>query len=416
MSVRNITPEQLRSEREAISPQWNVIFWVAVAVVVTVLLVSAVFTSFSPDQLIYLARNFAHGKLTVDDMPHIYPDYAVWQGHTYLPVGPLSAVILIPFLPFLEIGLQAGWISILFTLINLWLLRRLLRQIGVSDECCKWSLLLFFGGTVYFPIASAIISWHFAHILTTTWLLLAISESLGKKRLLLIGLLIGLAAMTRSSTVFTLPFFVWMLWTSPSQRQVLATTESFIRLRPLILGLIGPLAVLLLYNYMRFDNPLETGYGIDVVGSQVLEQAREQGLFSPNHIPKNLFMMLLQGPLLYPSADAPVVQFPYVQPSPWGMGIFFTSPALIFAFRALPCQRLVQACWISIISVLIPLLCYYAPGWIEFGYRYSLDFMLFLLLLAVRGFPISLTNSVRTLIVVSVLINLWGVFWLQHWL
>ena len=55
-----------------------------------------------------------------------------------------------------------------------------------------------------------------------------------------------------------------------------------------------PLLALLAYNYLRFGNPLESGYSMASLGSDVLMQARSQGLFSVVHIPKNLFMMLLQ--------------------------------------------------------------------------------------------------------------------------
>ena len=393
---------------------WEIIFKTATAVVVLVLILSAVKGAFGPDQFIYQAQNFARGHLSVDDMPLIYPDYVIRNGHTYLPIGPLPALVLVPFLPLLEVGLNAIWISNLFTLVNVLLLYRILRFTGVSHPYDRWAILLFFGGTCYLAVTVTMVSWYFAHVLGLTCLLAAMGEALGKRRIILVGILLGLAVMARSTMLCSLPFFLWLLWkTYPGSYKGTIFLKQCARL---VLGLSVPIVALLAYNYLRFESVFETGYGIDVVGSEALFQAREYGLFSLAHIPKNLFAMLVQGPLPFPGIDAPVLQYPYVQPSPWGMGVFYTSPALLLIFRAIYRDPIAQACCLGIGATLIPLLTYYGTGWVQFGYRYSLDFMPFLILLAVRGFARSNTNLMRVLIVLSVLINLWGVFWLQQWL
>lgn len=380
---------------------------------------SALFEPARPDQLIYLARSFSHGSLSVDDMPLMYPDYVIVEGHTYLPVGPLSALVLVPFLPFLDAGLSSGWLGVTFTLVNIWMCYRVLGRATIVGEQRRWALLLFFCGTVYFPVAVTLTSWYFAHVLATTCLLVAMYEALGRSRPVLIGLSLGLATMTRLSTIFSLLFFLWMLLDQrpiSGQSHAITIERRALALVQVIAGLAGPLVLLMAYNYARFHNPFETGYGIDVVATKMYEEARSQGLFSLEHIPKNLFALLLQGPVAYPSVDAPVLQFPYVQPTPMGMSILFTSPALVFAVRAGLGHRLIQACWLAVFCVLIPLLTHYATGWIQFGFRYSLDLMPFLLVLATLGFGERPPLSARILVIVSVLINLWGVYWLQRWL
>jgi hypothetical protein len=401
--------------REASSRQWNLIFWATVAVLALVLISCAILKHFKPDQFIYLARSFAHGRLSVDEMPLNYPDYVIWRGHVYLPPGPLPAVLLIPFLPLIDLGMQPEWISILFTLINIWLLYKVLGKAGILGDRQRWALLLFFGGTVYFSVAATMTSWYFGHIVATFCLLLALQETLGRRRALLVGLLVGLAAATRLSLVFALPFFLWWLWFAPDNTLISR------RMRPrntlvMMLGLAIPMTMLLAYNYARFGNALETGYGIDVVGSWELQQARSYGLFSIVHIPRNLHFLILQGPLPYPSLESPTLEFPFIQPSPMGMSIFLTSPALLLAFRTKWSGPLVKACWLAVAFILIPLLTHYATGWIQFGFRYSLDLMLFLVLITSLGFPVTLGNRTRILIMLSVLINLWGTSWLQHWL
>ncbi len=397
--------------------QWNIIFWIAVIVLFSTAIHSVITKGFEPEQFIYLAKNFSKGNLSIDDMPLIYPDYVVLNGHTYLPLGPLPAILLIPFSLLLDFGLQAGWISILFTILNIFLLYRLLSFATEDSETLKWMLLLFFGGTVYYSVSIIAISWYFSHVIATTFLLLSLI-SVWKKNLLMSGFFLGLAAACRFSILFALPGFIFAIWGNffTQRTESIFTPDKTQSTFKFIEGLFLPLLFLFLYNFARFGNIFETGYKIAVVGSQELEIARRYGLFSIIHIPRNLFFLLFQGPLPYPSLNSPVFTFPFLQPSPLGMGIFFTSPALFFAFKASIKNLWVQTLWIGVGAILIPLLSYYGTGWIQFGFRYSLDFMPFLILLTTLGVRSVVNNKVRLMIILSVIINLWGTAWLYYWL
>jgi len=395
---------------------WNLIWYALIAALVLFLLSRIVFANFRHDQYYYLAHSLAKGRLDVDALPTNFPDIITWQHHQFIPFGPLPAVVLIPFLPALDAGLDVGVISVLVTLFNIWLLYKILGQMNISGDARRWAILLLFGGTDYFAATLVPFSTWFAQILVVTCALLAIHETLGQRRPALIGLYLGLGAMCRLTAGFALPFFIWMLWRERDAHAEPAPIGGrLLRLAKLGAGATGPLLLLLAYNDLRFGDPLQNGYASAHLGSDVLYWAMGHGLFSLEHIPKNLFMLLFQGPLPYPSADAPVLEFPYLQISNWGMGIFFTSPAMLYAFRAQLRERLAQACWLAIGCVLVPILTYYGIGWTQFGYRYALDFMPFLLLLVARGMSTSPDKWPRILITASVLVNLWGGFFIFHW-
>jgi hypothetical protein len=60
---------------------------------------------------------------------------------------------------------------------------------------------------------------------------------------------------------------------------------------------------------------------------------------------------------------------------------------------------------------------YYGVGWVQFGYRYALDFMPFLWLLiaiALRRHRLDIYHPTTPLwlIVAGTLVNLWGAYWL----
>jgi peptidoglycan/LPS O-acetylase OafA/YrhL len=103
--------------------------------------------------------------------------------------------------------------------------------------------------------------------------------------------------------------------------------------------------------------------------------------------------------------------FPYVTFNPFGTSIFLTMPALLLAFlgfrhrnRRWLATALLSAC---ILPVLL-LLMYFNTGWYQFGYRFVLDFLPFLLLLAALGMKERPTLPAKLLIALSVLINVWG--------
>jgi hypothetical protein len=390
------------------------------------------------DHYLYLARSFVGGTLAVDNLPPDYRDFAPWDGRKYLPFGPLPAILLVPFLPLLDAGMPLVWVSYLFTGLNVWLFSRVLALAGIGGGRLPWALLLLFAGTPYFGVNLVGISTYFAHVVTVTFLLLAMWEMLGARRWPLVGLFLGLAGMVRFTAVFTLPFFLWLAYEShrrgaesaesaegtqsqgdETQYAVRTTPapSSFIRrLLPfayIALGLALPIALLALYNYLRFGSVLESGYGLAQLYEPVLEEARRVGLFSLEHIPKNLQMMLLQGPV--PVGDA-VLQPPYLEPSGWGMSLFLTTPALFYIFRAPLRDRLVQACWLGVLGALLPILTYYGIGWVQFGYRYALDFIPLLVLLVAMGWRSPMTMLARISVLVSVVVCVWGSIFLAWWL
>lgn len=414
--------------------RWRLAFFMAVCTIVIIMLIGPALMPPKIDNqhYLYLAQSMVQGKLTVDDAPAAYADVIVWQGHKYLPFGPLPAVLLIPFLPILQLGVHMVWVGYLLTLLNAWLLYKVLGATDIKDERRPWSLLLFFGGTVYLSIALVGSSYFLAHVVTVTLLLLAILETLTRRRPWLIGLIIGLAGMTRLTSVFCLPFFLWLLWRgtaiNPHTDNTVEAAAAGRTIRPrlsklaldytlVFAGLGVPMLLLLAYNYMRFGNPLESGYNLVALGLPAFTEARRQGLFSLVHIPKNLFMMFLQGPTAYPSDYAPVLQFPYIMPSPWGMGLIYTSPAIFYAFRAKLKEPFVQACWLGIIVAMVPIITYYGIGWMQFGYRYALDFLPFALLLAARGFSNPMTKLSKGLVLASAAVSTWGaiiLLWAMH--
>jgi hypothetical protein len=91
------------------------------------------------------------------------------------------------------------------------------------------------------------------------------------------------------------------------------------------------------------------------------------------------------------------------------MGLFFTTPALLYMFRARLKERLSQAALAAVILISIPLVTYGVTGWAQFGYRFSMDLLPFMAILVVSGMHHRLDRFKMAIILLSCAVNLWGV-------
>ena len=76
-------------------------------------------------------------------------------------------------------------------------------------------------------------------------------------------------------------------------------------------------------------------------------------------------------------------------------------------------SRLIAGAYLAVIAIAFINLLHFSQGWVQFGYRFSNDFVVFALPLVALG--MARRGGVRWLgaglIAASVAINLWGVIW-----
>ncbi|MDL2334639.1 MAG: hypothetical protein QFC55_01230 [Chloroflexota bacterium] len=338
------------------------------------------------------------------------------------------------------------------------------------------TVLAMFGTQIWYSATEGSV-WHFAHATAFFFMVSGIYFTVVRRNPLLAGAMFGAAFMCRPSTIlgglFAIIAFsdMWLPAATETGRSILRR----VNLRPLIALALGvaPFIILnSLINYMRFGSPFESGYSY---GEQVYQDnltwVYKYGLFNPLYIARHVAIVFEQMPVFSSQGS-------YIYPSWAGQAIWATSPAILlglfahlrkwvwparlaalavalsgalliigaaadrlgiiawtpadvpFGLHLLPFwvlialaiglslayrDRLVVACWAAIVPIALFNWMFAATGWAQFGYRYGLDFMPFLILLAVimvsRG--TRLTRYQVVLIGVSVLINLWGVLWID---
>jgi hypothetical protein len=366
---------------------------------------------------IYLADGWLHGHLYLHNVPPDTEDYTLHNGHWYVAFPPLPAVFLLPLVAIFHLSYQ-GLISLVFSvgmgILNIWLMLEMLKRLpqqqsaGLTFEAIAWLVVLFALGTEHLYAAMQGNVWFTAHIVATTFLLLYIGETLNKRRPLVAGIYLGLAALTRSTTLFTFPFFVLLtISASFASRQEGVQRNLFLLWKDLLsfFAVLGVFIVgMLIYNQARFGSLFDFGYSTMYVNSFVGGNLHTYGQFNPHFILTNLRYMLLE-PLSLVSYT------PYLSFNPLGTGIFWTTPALVLAFLAF---RRKEHHWLAaalLAACLLPmafLLMYFNTGWYQFGYRFILDFLPFVFLLAVLAMPAVPGWREKLLIVLSIAMNVWG--------
>jgi hypothetical protein len=209
-----------------------------------------------------------------------------------------------------------------------------------------------------------------------------------------VGLLLGFSTLARLPTALAFPFFLLLMYERDT-----AWKPRLKQAALFFVGLAIPVSLYLMYNFARWGTILDLGYGL-ITGIQQ-DPFFQQGIFNIAYIPRHLYAIFLQSPIF-------LNHFPYIEPNWMGLGLFFTTPAFIYIFKW-PWKKQSIYAAIAVLCILPPIITHGTVGFTQFGYRFSLDFTPFLMLLAAKGMREKLGWPEKALIIFSVLVNLWGV-------
>ena len=416
-----------------------------------------------------------------------------------VPFPPLPAVVLMPFVWLWGLAADGQLIYAIIGALDVGLAWWVLGKLPIRTWV-RVAATVFLGfGTVLWYAAQIGTTWYQAHVLAVALALAAIGvaldgdrasalleddvgepgdgraeerrrggNALGRlvpdRRQFLAGVLFGLACTSRLTVVFAAPFF---LLVGPGG-------SWFRRGWSAALGAAIPIGLLVAYNLVTSGHLLHPGY-------QYLYEL-EAGFYTPlnyrldwqiedlRYLPQNVAIMFLNTPVwqpdVVPSAlglggrlctDPGAVRglfnpdCPLVLPKDTGMSILLTSPAFLLALPAIRwgfgLSRLVTGAALAVLIVALVNLMHFSQGWVQFGYRFALDFTPWALLLVAIGLEriarrtdrrtdvdraglvaesrdgraaAGITTGVRAwaivmlalvLVGISVFVNLWGVVW-----
>jgi hypothetical protein len=332
----------------------------------------------------------------------------------YVSFPPFPAVLMLPFvavagLRFNDVLFTALWAALnpvlLFGLLRSLHGRGLTRRSAIDD---LWLTVMFGVGSVYYYCAVVGQVWFTAHMVAVTTVIGFAWAAIDARRPALAGLFIGLGLATRPPGLGLMA--VLFLWEAMHVSGVIVAHDGRWRLRMTsrtvavlarkLLAFTWPLAIVLavlcVHNALRFANPLEFGHRY--LNVQWQERIQRFGLLNYHFLSRNLTAALLLLPRI-------LTRWPFIKISQHGMSLLVTTPGLAYTVAPAERSRLTLPLWLTILATALPSLLYQNSGYVQLGYRFSLDYMVFfVMLIAVRNRPLS--RLFKGLVLVSIPINL----------
>lgn len=379
---------------------------------------------------IYQAKAFLDGRLDLD--PQTLPNIEDWacvrqeggvrtrctgtirsNDRWFVSFPALPAVAMLPFVALHGYQFNDTSFGVFLGALAIVLFYRLLRSLErrgelqrTRDEALLLAGVLGFG-TLLFSCAIRGEVWFVAEVMGVVLTCLYVQAAVGAARPLLAGALCSMATLTRTPLLFTgLFFFLEVLAPGPTGRwaqvqAALRTPKAW--MRPVLRFAVGaaPLALLAAaFNIARFGSPGEFGHSF-LYDNRVNADIDAHGLFSTVYLGRNLEAAWLM---------LPRIQWnPFVLSyDPRGLSLLVTMPWLVLLAFPRTRPRLHWPVWLTVAVCALPGLVYQNTGYMQFGFRFSLDYTPYLvLLLGLSGWSFR-AWGVRALVAVSVLVNTWG--------
>lgn len=384
--------------------------WGFVAMTVLGILVFLGTTASKPQPLDYfnrLADALMHGRYWLDEAPSWLNELIpAGDGRWYVAYPPMPAVLAMPFVALFGREFPAQVYSSLYAGLTTGIVYLVLGRLGlalrVRDRLALTAVFAF--GTCFWYVAIVGSAWYFAHVAALLFLSLATLSALTRRPAWIAGLLLGLAAMSRLPTGLALPFVLAAQLGFPGiaglrameRRRLVRTTLEF------GLGLAVPAALYVGFNLARWGTIMDQSY-TRIPG--VLEDPVyvDHGILSAWYIPRNLYAILFRS---WNYVD----EFPWLQPSWWGLGLFFTTPLFLWLFKARLRTPMVAWSLLGVALVSIPILTHGNVGFTQFGYRFSLDFQLLLFVILATVVARGWSGLMKAAAVASIVICAYAVW------
>lgn len=323
----------------------------------------------------------------------------------FVSFPPFPAILFIPLFFISGYNINDVLFTIFFASLNSILIFILLQNLSIrglsgrsENENIILTILFSFGTLNFFSAIRGEV-WFTALIIGITLNLLYLIFVINK-RPFLAGLFLSFSFATRTPLFFASIFF--LMETLFEKGWKINKNEWKKVLKKLTLFAIPAVSVgiaLMIFNYLRFENPFEFGHSYLMGGARA--SIRDHGLFSPWFLKYNLPAAFTNVPVITPTDP------PFIHITRHGLSFIFCTPVFLLILWPLKKSPLYFKLLITSFIVALPSLFYQNTGWAQFGYRFSLDWTPYLILLLAIG-ERKMTKGFKILFILSIIFNSFG--------
>jgi len=384
-----------------------------------------IFVSTAYSYYTFLTTSLLHGQLSITSPTNI--DLSFFNGKLYLNWGPGPIPFILPF--YLLFGDKVS--DVFYTLVagigNVFLFYLVVNefkkyfQLKISYFSEVFILLSFAFASPNFYLSLGGRIWHTEQIVATFYILMFLlfflkflnKNLISIKSLLLSVIFFNLAWFSRATMIFYGVFFLYLISLIWKLKDIKLFKKSIIII---ILPTFIFIVTFLIYNNIRFNNPLETGLNYHDVNPRYEKLIAEKKIFSVDYISHNFTQYFLNPAFIS-------TEKPYVNINLDGNSIFSVYPVFLlflFLFRKknLKDKKTTKFLGVSFLVIfmnLALLMLYFATGWTQIGSRYILDILplVFLLtLFVIEDFP---RLFLLLIFIYGTIINIFGSFLFNYY-
>ncbi len=376
-------------------------FWTIVIIFWTVYALSGCYRFTPYNAHVYLAYSMLHGHFDLIHPPDHFELIRI-AGHKYIAYGIAPSLLMLPFVALWGLDFHQALFGAVLGAMAVGFWWSILGSLNIARSERVWLTILFgLGSPFWFYSGRNGSTWSLSHVTVVFGLMLAIHEVVGHQRGWLVGLGVGLAVLSRQPALLSLPFFIGMLGRQKTwKREFVLAYLSF----ALVFG--GLVLFDAYYNYARFGSPFDNGYRRLILNSRDIGP-RSWGLFNIKYVSQNARTIFLKLPDRLPD-------FPWFDPGLGGFSILLSTPALFLALRADYRDRINLLALCCCLAIQGMYLTYYWSGFAQFGCRYSVDYLPFVMLLAAAGARNLPRWMLPTTTLAGMIVEIWGIGWAAY--
>jgi hypothetical protein len=359
-----------------------------------------------------LADAFWRGELYLTN-PDTTHDLTLYLGHWFVPNPPLPALVLMPLVKIFGVwdfnmALFSAWIGALNSGLIYLILRVATRKglIQTNQTANLWLTAVFAIGTNHWWLSILGQMWFVSQILTVTFSALAVLCVLYNKHPFVTGSMLGLAVLSRPNVFALFPLLLGIQRYQQTDFPKIRWRSFFRRVIFCGIPVLAASFLLLFYNHLRFEDWFDFGY-VTINGADWIQTAvKEYGMFNLHFFKTNADVMLFRAPKIG-ITDGML----FFDPGVTGYSIFIMTPPVFYCFRRFKLNWWTCGALVSILISLGMLLTYHNTGAEQIGYRYSMDFILPLLLLIGQGAGKRTSILFKGLVIAAVIVNAVSIHW-----
>lgn len=332
----------------------------------------------------YMADAFIHNQFHFRLMPPTLHDLSIVGDKIYAYWMPFPDFLFIPFISIFGINFSDIFLTIIIGAINVFLVCSLIKEltklriIGLSDIQRSVIVVFFAFGTAHLTLAPLGRIWFTAlliGVMAVSFTYLAAVKFKGNFAFLMCGLGISAALATRNHLIFA---GIWPAYFLLKKYWYISKRDLIFKITIGVLPIIFTVLFIAFYNYSRFGNIFDTGLTYHNMNPVFRPDFEKFGLFNLTYMQRNLFYQFINYPFFAKNSFDFFMGGSLFLLSPVFFSIFFT-----FVFDK---KNIDNFLWLlSILLINIPILTFMATGFVQFGSRFSLDFIVPLLLLTSKG-------------------------------